>query len=273
MAQPIVLMVRHGETQLNAQDAFRSWMDVPLDDKGVQQAHDVAEYLANFPVSLIVASPLTRAQQTAHIIGQKLGLEVEVDSGLLPWNLGVLSGQPKEPLKAIRDYYLDHPDEPVPQGESIKQFEQRFAVTLNSALTHAQSGALPLLITHTSNVVAAHNLLTGAEDRPEASDTVQPGGVAAIEQNGQGLTVKPIFRGNEEAIQGTRKSGYIENGKQYCGDCTHRQPGQPICIHPEVIADPEMQDRKEANGVRIDLENGCCDYVNKGETVSSEEVS
>jgi len=273
-----VLMVRHGETQLNAQDAFRSWIDVPLDDKGVQQAHEAAEFLANFPISLIIASPLTRARQTADIIGQKLGLEHEVESSLLPWNLGVLSGQPKEPLKAIRDYYLDHPEEPIPQGESIKQFEERFAVALQASIQNGLQGGLPLLVTHTSDVVAAHNLLTGAEDRPEASDTVQPGGVAGVFQTGNGFDVKPLFRGNTEAIQGTRKAGYIENGKQYCGDCIHRTSAyEPFCIHPEVLADPEMRERlsdhQGQKAVKIDLEKGCCDYVNKGTDVHKEPES
>lgn len=273
MNQPIVLMVRHGETRLNAQDQFRSWIDVPLDDNGVKQAEDVAEFLSHFPISLIIASPLSRTQHTADVISRKIGVPFEVDSDLLPWNLGVLAGQPKEPLKGIRDYYLDHPDEPVPNGESIKHFESRFAGVLGKVVGIGQGGQLPLLVTHTSNVVAAHNILTGSEDRPEASDTVQPGGVAGIFQKGSEFEVKPLFRGNNEAIQGTRKSGYIENGKQYCGDCIHRKPGTPLCLHPEVNADPEMAARKEGDAIRIDLDNGCCDYVNKGTDLHKEPES
>ena len=271
-------MVRHGETRLNAQDQFRSWIDVPLDDNGVKQAQDVAEFLAHFPISMIFASPLNRTQHTAQIIAQKVGAQVEVDSHLLPWNLGVLAGQPKEPLKGIRDYYLDHPDEPIPNGESIKQFESRFAGILGKVIALGQGGQLPLLVTHTSNVVAAHNLLTGSEDRPEASDTVQPGGVAGIFQNGQGFDVKPMFRGNDEAIQGTRKAGYIENGKQYCGDCIHRTgAGEPYCVHPEVLKDPEMKERmtdyQGQKVIQISLEDGCCDYVNKGTDLHKEPES
>lgn len=74
-------------------------------------------------------------------------------------------------------------------------------------------------------------------------------------------------------MQGTRKAGYIENGKQYCGVCIHRHPGTPICLHPEVIGDPEMEDRREADGVKIDLENGCCDYINKGTDLHKEPES
>ena len=260
-------MVRHGETELNASDAFRSWKDVPLDQHGVEQAHEAAEFLSQFPVAAIVTSPLSRAQATAHIIGQRLGVNPEPDSALLPWNLGVLSGQPKEPLRPVRDYYIDHPNEKVPQGESIHDFEARFEPALKAALS--QGNGLILFVSHTSNVVAANNILTEAGERPEESETVQPGGVVGIFQSGGGYELKPLFRSNEEAVQGTPLAGYIENGKQFCGECIHKAaPGVPFCKHPQVLKDPRMQDRivnvEGRQFAHINLENGCCDYVNKG---------
>lgn len=79
--------------------------------------------------------------------------------------------------------------------------------------------------------------------------------------------------------QGTRRSGYQELGDYHCEDCIHKTaPNQPYCVHPEVIADPEMKERLvQIDGktvARVNLKHGCCEFVNqhghKPESDSSE---
>jgi len=87
------------------------------------------------------------------------------------------------------------------------------------------------------------------------------------------------------AEQGTRASGYEELGPYHCEDCIHKTaPGEPYCIHPKVLVDPAMKDKlirigKRIDGssghpvikgkdqlvAKIDLERGCCKYVNQSE--------
>ena len=259
-----MLMVRHGETRSNQQRIFHSILNDPLDDAGVKQAGEAAEFCAHFPVALVVASPLDRASATGQAIAQRLGVPLEHDSNLLPWNVGKLTGKVQtEDLKAIRDHYIQHPEETIPGGESLEAREERFRDILKRVGSFAQSGRLAVLVTHASGLMAVNNILSGKDDD---SSIVQPGGVAGIFQNGQSHELRPMFRSDSEAIQGTAQAGYVHNGKQYCGVCIHRKPGTPLCIHPEVLADPEMSHLKEGDAVRIDLENGCCDYINKGES-------
>jgi broad specificity phosphatase PhoE len=60
----IVRLIRHGESAANAGAATRDHTNIPLTDKGVEQARQVALSLVE-PPELIVASPFSRAQATA----------------------------------------------------------------------------------------------------------------------------------------------------------------------------------------------------------------
>lgn len=67
---------------------------------------------------------------------------------------------------------------------------------------------------------------------------------------------------------GTPVSGYEEHGPYHCEDCIHKvAPDSPYCIHPGVIGDPRLQDRlvliDNRPTVKINLERGCCKYVNQ----------
>lgn len=67
---------------------------------------------------------------------------------------------------------------------------------------------------------------------------------------------------------GTPDSGYAESGPYHCEDCIHKTAhDEPFCIHPKVIGDHQLQSRLvQIDGrpaVKIDMEHGCCRYVNQ----------
>lgn len=192
MSEPLLLMLRHGETELNAQDAFRGWLNVPLTDQGRQQATEAGQFAQHYPVSLVVHSPLERAAETARIVAPHM--PVEVDARLLPWNLGILAGKPKQPYMKLRDFYLDHPDHSVPNGESVESFEKRFQGILERGIAYGRSGRLALFVTHTSNIAAASGLLSGVRGRLEEQDSVEPGGVAGVFAAGNKFELRPLFK-------------------------------------------------------------------------------
>ena len=120
------LIVRHGSTILNEDNAFRSRMDPPLDKKGIADAERIAKHIAeNYDVREVIAGPLLRTVQTADIIAEECGAKVKQDRGLISWNLGFLSGRDKDDYDAILQYYVDHPKECVPEGESLDDLEER----------------------------------------------------------------------------------------------------------------------------------------------------
>ena len=192
------LILRHGETALNKEGAFRSWLDVPLADEGIRQAQDAAKFLKKFPIKHVISSPLLRAFVTADICCQ--GNFVFQSRGLFPWRLGIFSGLPRDRHQEALRLFVKSPDVCIPGGESLMDFESRQFAFWDAALKMARTEGLTLYVAHTSNVVALENF-SSDEDRgePEDSESVKPGGAAAIYFDGKQHRVEPVFGAVEAA--------------------------------------------------------------------------
>ena len=87
-----VFLVRHGRTRLNADGRLRGRLDPPLDEVGEREVVELAHELAKHRIVRILASPLTRAMQTAQAIGEATWLPVTALSGLLDRDYGEWAG-------------------------------------------------------------------------------------------------------------------------------------------------------------------------------------
>lgn len=69
-----VVLLRHGESQWNAENRFTGWTDVPLADKGVREASDAGRTLLKegFAFDFAFTSVLRRANQTLHLALQEM---------------------------------------------------------------------------------------------------------------------------------------------------------------------------------------------------------
>jgi len=75
----LLYLVRHGETDWNLAGRIQGSTDIPLNDTGRAQAARVGLLLANRDCDRIASSPLSRAFETAQIIGTAVGIgEIEV---------------------------------------------------------------------------------------------------------------------------------------------------------------------------------------------------
>ncbi|MEK3881436.1 histidine phosphatase family protein [Paenibacillus sp. PL2-23] len=74
----IIGLVRHGQTDWNAQGIIQGQTDIPLNEAGVQQAQSLANRLAEeAPIwNAVISSDLQRARRTASIIAEKLDIPV-----------------------------------------------------------------------------------------------------------------------------------------------------------------------------------------------------
>lgn len=76
----MILLARHGRTAYNDEGRFQGRGPVPLDAHGRSEAFALADVIrARGDVTRMVASPLTRAMETAAIIASRTGLAPEVD--------------------------------------------------------------------------------------------------------------------------------------------------------------------------------------------------
>jgi broad specificity phosphatase PhoE len=87
-----LLLVRHGETDWNAEGRLQGHTDRPLNDYGRKQAKELAQRLAGEGADAIYASDLVRAKETAEIVGERLGLTVVVDPDLREKDWGTWEG-------------------------------------------------------------------------------------------------------------------------------------------------------------------------------------
>lgn len=124
--------LRHGETDWNAKDLGQGSTDVPLNPHGRAQAEAAAKRLRNRGIATIIASPLSRAHDTAKTVAAELGLDVHLDARLREVSFGVLEGQP---MAGWFPGWVDGTFTPE-GGESFPALRQRALLAMNDALQH-----------------------------------------------------------------------------------------------------------------------------------------
>lgn len=144
--------MRHGETEWNRVGRFRGHIDVPLNERGIEQARLVAERLKTIQANAIFASPLSRTMETAQAIAAfQLRRPIQHD-GLLDLNYGAWEGKSttevaREDGKRYREW-LTHPGHVrIPQGETLQDLRQRAYAALNE-LAPQDSAAPVVLVSH-----------------------------------------------------------------------------------------------------------------------------
>ncbi len=122
--------LRHGETDWNAQNLSQGNIDIPLNPTGIAQAHAAAARLRNRGIASIIASPLSRAHDTALVAAKALGLDVTLDEGLREVSFGVQEGKP------MSDWFAAWvAGEETPEGaESFADLRARGVAAVNRAL-------------------------------------------------------------------------------------------------------------------------------------------
>lgn len=93
-------LVRHGATQLSAENRFSGAVGVDLSDEGRMQVERLAMRLANDNISAVYASPLSRAMETARILAAPHGLEVIPCDGLREISHGRWEGLTRQEVEA-----------------------------------------------------------------------------------------------------------------------------------------------------------------------------
>ena len=115
-----LFLVRHGATQLSAEDRFAGATDVELSEEGIFQAERLAERLADDTIKAVYCSPMKRAVHTASILAGPHGLTPVQREGLREIHHGHWEGMTRaEVERRFAEEYAAWAEDPytfAPQG-------------------------------------------------------------------------------------------------------------------------------------------------------------
>lgn len=147
-----LVLIRHGETDMNRELRFQGHVNVALNAIGLEQARRLAARMAGEQADAVYVSDLLRARQTAEPIAGELSLQPVPESGLREQSFGKVDGM------RVDDIQRDHPeawagwlrfeeDFAMPDGESTRAFHARVMEAVQRVVaTHPEQRVV--VVTH-----------------------------------------------------------------------------------------------------------------------------
>jgi glucosyl-3-phosphoglycerate phosphatase len=148
-----LVLVRHGETDWNAEERAQGHADVPLNAVGQAQAETVARVLADLEPARLWSSDLSRAMPTAEHVAAATGLTIEPDPRLREYDVGLRSGLTRADFAAKfpREYaawLANDSSYLVPGEESSAQVHARVVPALRECLAALSWGETGIVVLH-----------------------------------------------------------------------------------------------------------------------------
>ncbi|MGC4112208.1 MAG: histidine phosphatase family protein [Nocardioides sp.] len=148
-----LVLLRHGETDWNAEERAQGHADVPLNAVGHAQAEAVAGVLSGIGPARLWSSDLSRAMQTAEHVAAATGLAIEPDPRLREYDVGQRSGL------TMAEFAAFHPEEyaafrrgdgsrRVPGEETTEEVRRRVVPALVDCLDALSPGQIGITVLH-----------------------------------------------------------------------------------------------------------------------------
>lgn len=149
----MIIFLRHGQAKNNVERILAGrTKGFPLTDLGVKQAQDIGEFLRPLNISKIYCSPIERAENTAKIVAEKVGLGCTVDERLTEIDMGSFSGMHYDEMFAkhgnvFLKFYQGHPIVEANGIETFASVKKRVLDVVSHCLQR-HDGQTILLVTH-----------------------------------------------------------------------------------------------------------------------------
>ncbi len=145
-----VLLIRHGETNFNRERRLQGVMEIPLNERGRDQAASVARYLKGLSIDALYTSPILRAQETAEIIGNLIGLPPRSDKRLREIEFGIFEGLTFGEVErrfpaAHRNWTTGYLAYRAPQGESRRDVQRRMRAAWDDMTANSDHKSIALV--------------------------------------------------------------------------------------------------------------------------------
>ena len=134
-----LFLIRHGENEWTERGALAGRTPgVPLNEKGKEQAHQVAERLKVQPITAVYSSPLLRCLESAQPLAAALNLSISVEPGILEVDYGEWRGGELKELGKLPEWKLVQifpGGFRFPGGETLREVQNRVITTLERIRT------------------------------------------------------------------------------------------------------------------------------------------
>ncbi|AIS01290.1 histidine phosphatase family protein [Streptomyces glaucescens] len=158
-----LFLVRHGETEWSRSGRHTGLTDVPLTERGREEARRLVPLVRSHRIGAAFVSPLQRARETAELIGLH---EVRVDADLREWDYGAYEGVTTVEIQRERpDWFLFRdgvapgpPEHPGESPEQVGERADRMLAKVDAALANTEGGVVLVAHGHFLRVLTARRL-------------------------------------------------------------------------------------------------------------------
>lgn len=191
-----ILLVRHGETDWNDSGRIQGHSDTPLNAAGRQQAQRVAQRLAREPIRALYSSDLSRAFETATIMGVPLGLTVVASPRLRERQYGVWEGLTSAEIQMrypeqFGIWRARSTDFAPPQGETRSELLTRALAELET-IARRHVSEMVVVVTHGGLCYGLINHILGSVDGDRREFTFGNASIHTLEVSGDQWSVISI---------------------------------------------------------------------------------
>jgi broad specificity phosphatase PhoE len=157
LTETLLGLLRHGQTDWNIDLRLQGSTDIPLNDTGRAQALQAASVLNRDDWDVIIASPLSRAKDTADIVAKELGMNVVIVPELIERSFGVAEGLDHA---SWRKMYESHA---VIEGlESLEDLRAR-TILLLDLIANDYAGERVLAVSHGAFIRKVLTIISNGE--------------------------------------------------------------------------------------------------------------
>jgi probable phosphoglycerate mutase len=167
MSAGTVILLRHGQTDYNATGRLQGQVDIDLNETGRAQAQAAAEVLARVQPAAIVSSDLSRAAETAQILGALAGVAVGIDPRLRERSFGDWEGLTHTELaEQWPEQFRSWSAGAHPEGigaETRHDVGERVARAVTEHAGHHEEGGVIVVVAHGAAISAGLTTLIGQD--------------------------------------------------------------------------------------------------------------
>ena len=164
-----VYLIRHGATQLSAEDRFSGGTEIDLSDEGRWQAACLAKRLANDKICAVYCSPMRRTIETATILCQPYSLTPLVREGLREIHHGRWETKSRAEVETLYpNEYADWQEDPftfAPQGGESGVMVMARALPVIRELVLQHIGETVAVVSHKATIRLILSSLLGIDAR------------------------------------------------------------------------------------------------------------